>query len=343
MLQTTAQGQRKRYLLRIIFWLLAILLGTIQAWANRFSLSSEDLISYLDIADAYLAGEWHLAINGNWSPLYSWLLGLTIYVFNPSPYWELPVVKLTNFLIYLFALISFEFFLGELLLDYKKRFLGAHNKYFSIPEWTLEVLGYSLFLWSALNLTGVYCDTPDMCTAALVYLASGIVLRVHTRSASWFNFIMLGVVLGFGYLSKAAMFPLAFFFLLVGTLSVGNIQQALTRLLVALLTFTLISAPFIVALSTTKGRLTYSDTGKLSYVWYVNPSSRVIPNNHWQGGPPGFGQPKHPTRKILNNPPVFEFITPIGGTYPPWTDPSYWYEGLTIRFSLNKQIQRISA
>lgn len=257
MLQTTAQGQRKRYLLRIIFWLLAILLGTIQAWANRFSLSSEDLISYLDIADAYLAGEWHLAINGNWSPLYSWLLGLTIYVFNPSPYWELPVVKLTNFLIYLFALISFEFFLGELLLDYKKRFLGAHNKYFSIPEWTLEVLGYSLFLWSALNLTGVYCDTPDMCTAALVYLASGIVLRVHTRSASWFNFIMLGVVLGFGYLSKAAMFPLAFFFLLVGTLSVGNIQQALTRLLVALLTFTLISAPFIVALSTTKGRLTY--------------------------------------------------------------------------------------
>lgn len=86
------------------------------AWTNRYRLASDDAIAYLDIGDAYLRGEWKEAINGYWSPLYSWLLGLTRSVLNPSPSWEFFVVKIVNFLIYLFALVGFEFFLSELLL-----------------------------------------------------------------------------------------------------------------------------------------------------------------------------------------------------------------------------------
>ena len=102
MLNSTAPS-KKKYPLRAIFWLLAILLGALQAWVNRYKPSTDDLIAYLDIGDAYLRGEWQGAINGYSSPLYSWILALTLSVLKPSAYWEFSAVKLVNFLIYLLA------------------------------------------------------------------------------------------------------------------------------------------------------------------------------------------------------------------------------------------------
>ena len=337
----TALKQRNKYSLKAIFWLVAILLGALQAGANRYNISSDDGISYLDIGDAYFRGEWNTAINAQWSPIYSWLLGSALYVFKPSPYWEFSVVKLVNFLIYLFAIVCFEFFLSELRLYYLQSFQDSPNKSFKIPEWAWVVLGYTLFIWSSLEWLSLYSDTPDICTAALVYLASGIILRVQTRP-SWFNFIILGVILGFAYLSKTVMFPLAFVFLAVAMFSVGKLQRALPRAFVALLAFTIITSPFIVAISTKKGYLTYGDTGKLNYAFLINPGFPVLDDHHWQGEPSASGTPKHPTRMIFENPAVFEFATPIGGTYPPWYDPTYWYEGLTLKFDLVNQVKAVA-
>jgi len=80
------------------------------------------------------------------------------------------------------------------------------------------------------------------------------------------------------------------------------------------------------------------------YVIYLGFSEGegVIPDRHWQGGPPSSGTPKHPTRQIFDNPLVFEFATPIGGTYAPWYDPTYWYEGLKVKFDLFKQLKAIA-
>ena len=87
----TALKPENKYSLKIIFWVVAILLGALQAGANRYNISSDDGISYLDIGDAYFRGEWNTAINAQWSPIYSWLLGLALYVFKPSPY--MPMTK----------------------------------------------------------------------------------------------------------------------------------------------------------------------------------------------------------------------------------------------------------
>ena len=341
MLQVTTLGQRKIYLLKIIFWLIAVLLGSLQIWVHRYSLSADDAIAYLDIGDAYLRGEWNVAINGYWSPLYSWLLGLTLAVLKPSAYWEFFVVKLVNFLIYIFALICFEFFLRELIFYYNTKIgEGSTKSSFRISEWSWVVLGYILFLWSALKWTTLYSDTPDMCTAALLYLTSAIVLHIHTQAASWFIFIMLGATLGFAYLSKAAMFPISLAFLAVSAFSVGKFRHALPRVLVALLVFTIVTAPFMTALSTTKGRLTFGDTGKLNYAWLV--TRGVQGWRYWQGEETGWGTPKHPPRKIFDNPKILEFATPVGGTYPLWHDASYWYEGLKLKFNLIRQIEVIA-
>lgn len=53
-----------KYSLSAILWLLAILLGVFQGWVNRYNLSTDDAISYLDIGDAYLRGEWNSIFSG---------------------------------------------------------------------------------------------------------------------------------------------------------------------------------------------------------------------------------------------------------------------------------------
>ena len=69
-------------------WIAVVLiLGFIQVWVNRFYMAF-DGVSYLDMANAYLRGDWHTAINGYWNPLYSWLLGIGFLVLRPSAYWD---------------------------------------------------------------------------------------------------------------------------------------------------------------------------------------------------------------------------------------------------------------
>ena len=97
-----------------------------------------------------------------------------------------------------------------------------------------------------------------------------------------------------------------------------------------------VAGPLIFLLSRQKGRLTFSDTGRLNYAWYVSP--RTFWRN-WQGDEAGSGVPIHPTRRLMKHPPLFEFDGPIDGTYPPWTDPSYWNEGVQWRFKVKPQLE----
>lgn len=318
---------------------IAIALGAFQAWDTRHSMNS-DGISYLDMGDAFFRGDWDMAVNSYWSPFYAWLLGLAMFIIDPSPYWEFSVVHLVNFFIYLFALLCFHYFLMQLINYHKHRLAGfSENKYVNFPEWTVIALGYALFIWTSLGLITVSIVTPDMCVAAFVFLASGILLRIRTGSVSWLTFAALGTVLGFSYLAKAIMFPLSFIFLLVCFFLVGDFRKAVPCTLIALMGFLLAAGPFIAALSNSKGRLTYGDSGRLNYAWYVNSVTQWV---HWQGEPPGSGIPEHPTRKIFDKPAIYEFGTPRGGTYPPWYDPSYWNEGIKTHFDLTGQLSVIT-
>jgi len=325
----------KRSRLKIGFRLLAVTIGILQHWVNRHAMNP-DGVSYLDVADAYLRGDWKMAVNAMWSPLYSWFLAVALALFKPSPYWEFPVVQLVNFIIYLCALICFEFFLREVLRFRRAQTAeGAGNGWATFPEWALIALGYVLFIWSSvylmkMNLGRVH---PDTCVAAVVYLASGISLRIRRGATDWPTFIALGIVLGIGYLAKAPMFPLAFIFLAVSLFLVGNLRRAAPRASIAFALFLSLSVPFIVALSTAKGRLTFSDSGRVNYVWKVNEMGV-----YWQGEPPGSGAPAHPVRKLFDAPAIYEYGTPISSTYPLHYDPSYWMEGASPHFELKPQI-----
>jgi len=134
------------------------------------------------------------------------------------------------------------------------------------------------------------------------------------------------------------MFPLAFVFLICGFLAVSSDRRAWTRATLAVLVF-------------------FYDCGALSRffvqgkrkndVWRQRQDQlrRVCERRseyvHWEGQPPGTGIPAHPQRKLADEPTVYEFAAPIGGSYPLWYDPSYWYEGIKPHFSLKGQLMAL--
>ncbi len=176
--------------------------------------------------------------------------------------------------------------------------------------------------------------TPDMLVMGIVFVIVGLLLKIRMGSTRSSTFVILGVVLGCAYLIKAPMFPLAFVFLGIAFLLVGDFKKALPRVLLAFGIFAIVAAPLVYELSKLAGGLTFGKSGAWNYARTVNGIGVAY---HWHGQPPGTGIPLHPTRIIFQNPTVYEFGSPVRGTFPPWRDPYYWFAGITPHFDLRGQ------
>ena len=294
-------------------------LALIECWVCRFSMNP-DGISYMDVGDQYWKGNWHAALNSYWSPLYCWLIGLLFRVTKPTMRWEFPEVHLLNFAIFMAALFCFEFFWRELLASRNdETWAGCSGPY----AW---VLGYVAFLGVHFGVDSLELVTPDLLVAALVCMASGMMLRFAGGRISTASAGLFGILLGVGYLAKAAMLPFAAF-VMTTMLAVVWKKSGKKRIIgAALLGFLTVSMPFIAALSWNQHRFTFGDSGSVNQGWLVNSVQPI--QRHWQGSEPGHRDALHPTRMIFNWPAAYGFATPIAGTYPVWYDPSYWYAGL---------------
>ncbi len=203
-----------------------------------------------------------------------------------------------------------------------------------IPDWVWVVAGYTLFIWSSLKWITLSSNTPDMAGAALCYAAWGLLIRVRRRELPhrYREDVLLGLVLALAYFARTPMFVVgAFIVLWCGNLRSSSLAHLRGALATAAI-FLVLTAPYIEWISRARGHLTIGDNGWLNHAWLANPGRYVIPDTNWQGGPDQYGTPVHPTRLIWASPMAFEFAAPIGGTFPPWTDPSYWYQGLTYHF-----------
>ena len=319
----------------------SVALGVGHAWVGRYSMNP-DGVSYLDMGDALVRRDWASAVNAYWSPLYGWILGLVVGQIDPSPKWQFPLVHAVNFVAFLFALLAFRFFLREVLLFCHKQASRTGKGSVAreaLPEWTLLILGYAIFLWSSLELVSLYDVSPDQLVLALVCLTAGVLLRLR-RNPIFRNFAILGLVLGLGYWTKAVLFPLGLAFLTLVSLWKPSSRSWRRGTALAALLFVCSSGPLVLLLSRQKGRFTFGDSGRLAYAWLVSPG--VFWRN-WQGEFAGSGTPVHSTREMLRHPPTFEFRGPVQGTYPPWADPSYWNEGLRWNFHLRSQTAALLA
>lgn len=295
-----------------------------------------DGVSYLEIAKFYASGDFISAINAYWSPLYSWILALFLAIFRPLPSQEYFLVEIANLFIFCFTFFCFRFFLINI-----KKFRQFHGiclgKTGNYNKNILDILGICLFAWMVIEWIPVFYVTPDLCVAAFVFLAAGQLLKIVINQTGKIKGpFLFGMILAGGYLAKAAMFPLSFIFFIVSLFIGGNRRQIFRRSFLTLAGFCLLALPWILILSFTKGRITYSDAGTLNYAWYVIGG----PNRNWQGEGDA-GSPIHATRMLNERPPVFEFASPVPGTYPTWFDPSYWNEGMEVKFDFRSQLQQL--
>ena len=323
---------------RIAAWSCLTLAGLIDTIAGRYAMNP-DGVSYLDMGDALVRGDWKMAVNGHWSPLYPWLQGLALRLFKPSSYLQFTVVHFVNFLIYLFALACFDFLLRAAVAN-RSGLNESSTGTIRLPRWTVFAIGYAIFFWASLSLTMMARVSPDQLMAGFLYLAVGLLLHIWARPQSFSRYILLGAVLGFGYLAKAPFFPLAFLFLTIAWILASGWRRAAPRVFAGAIVFLAISGPWIAALSHAKGRFMFGDSGRLNQVLWVDGAS---PSYYFLNLGIAGGHYTHPVRQIFDSPPIYEFATPIKGTLPVWYDPSYWSDGAVPRVSLKRQLSVLLA
>jgi 4-amino-4-deoxy-L-arabinose transferase-like glycosyltransferase len=304
-------------------------LGLLRAWASRQAMDP-DGIAYLDMADSYLRRDWYTALNGLWSPFYSWLLGAAILIFRPSPAFEFPMVHAVNAVIFSIMLMSFDRLLVS-WLKFHEPIPAEPTTNARFPQWAFLVLAYTLVAFTSLDWMSMQDVGPDYLVAASAFTATALALKLCSTGKTLRTAAAFGLVLGLGYLAKAPMFPIAilFFILLFVYLPAPARKGQLTM---AILCFFAVAAPLMITLSISKGRPTFSDSGSLNYAWHVNRKPLV----HWRGDTDMVAV--HPTRQIHDNPDAFEFNGPLPTTYPAFYDPSYWEEGISPRFVLWQQL-----
>ncbi|MGC2639247.1 MAG: hypothetical protein WA294_18830 [Acidobacteriaceae bacterium] len=319
---------------------LCVVLALAETWSQRHFLN-EDGVSYLDMSDWLLRHNWHLLVNPIWSPLYPMLIGIATWLTRPSAAWEIPLVHGVNFLIFLAALASFEFMLRSavrVLGNIDERKASGRDTQGSL--WLWQFVGYGLFAWSTFGMIwGPKMVTPDLLVAAFVYLDCGLVLRLRTASPRLQTAILLGMTLGFGYLAKAILFPMAFVFVVLALAAIGSWRRALLPLTATMVLFAAIAAPMVAAMSLRVGKLSYSEVGNLNYAWHVNDvtagKAAGGPFFPAESGPPSYF--KHPLILLNRHPEIYEFREPRVLTYPPRSDMQYWGAGTPVVFNLHNQ------
>jgi len=319
--------------IRFCAMMLLSIAGAIEAIFNRNTMNP-DGICYLDMGDAMWRGDWHMAINGYWSPLYPWIEGLALKLFHPTAYSQYSVVHFVNFLIYLFALYCFDLFLRSLVTN-RDRSANSKPNTDWLPNWAVFLVGYAVFFWASLSETRMETVSPDLLMAGFLYLGVSVLLKIWAQPQNSSLYVLLGATLGLGYLAKAPFFPLAFVFFALALILTRNLRKCIPRVAAAFLVFLVVAGPWIVGLSRAKNRITFGDSGKVNYVMWVNGAS---PAYYFVTLGTAAGRYSHSLRQISSTPVIYEFASPVQGTLPIWYDASYWADGAVPRVLFRRQL-----
>jgi hypothetical protein len=203
-----------------------------------------DGVSYISIAQKYVAGDFRDAVNGYWSPLYSWLL-MPFLAAGMEP---LLCARVLDWILGLGAFGALALLAKDFALSKRAR-IGA----------ALSAIPIVLFI----ALSDI---TPDLlfATLLLIYLYAVSRLGLYGRAYG----LVVGMIGALAYLAKAYALPffLAHVFLLgvwqffvAGDIAVKRRVRA--NLLLALFAFTALSGTWISVLSAKYGKLTWATAG----------------------------------------------------------------------------------
>jgi hypothetical protein len=254
-------------------------------------IGNPDQMAYISIAKKYLAGNFKDAVNGYWSPLYSWLMT--------------PLLALRVDAVLVSQIVSV---LSGLFLS-----LGAYAltlRFRLAPAIRLAVF---LALMPSLLIEYVLARavSPDALVAALLILYLYVVFDPDYAGKKYAVYFC-ALIGALAYLAKAYafFFFLAHFLLISGwkwlQLTRGSERKRLFfRTAGALLLFLTLCAPWGIALSLKFGKPTLGTSGILN-LYVLGPKSQGQPH-----GSAGFLPPPNPTA-------VFNWEDPSWNPYIPW-------------------------
>ncbi|CAN5369235.1 hypothetical protein BH10CYA1_BH10CYA1_19880 [soil metagenome] len=311
-----------------IFSLVAISIGLFQAYQWRFNPFTEDIISYLDSGNYFLQGNFAQAVSSYWSPLYGCILA-TVLLFQPhGSSLEIPIIKAVNCLIFSADTAVFVYFLGVLQRHFQQQKLDKNDSFEGLSSTFFLVVMYCTYIYSFLFLGGTYIDTPDLLVSGFVMAAVALLVEIKLGKDSWFDYVLFGIVLALGYLAKAVFFTIAL--LLVALASVYVKHKSPKKLLVSVAVSIALCAPYVASISLKHHHFTMSEVLRYGHSWSIMHKYEYV-----HGRDTTF---THPTRIIFKNPTVYEFASPVGGTFPPWYDPTYWFDGVQLSFEPSMEL-----
>jgi hypothetical protein len=286
-----------------------------KAWCERIGWDS---VSYLELGDVILRGDWHQALNSYWSPLYGVLLSLLLKVCG-SVVKEIYIFTIAGILIFILLSIVF-FFFARGLRDTTTN-INNSREHISLSPRQLMIALYASFLYCALAICGIRVKTPDLLAAVVCLLFYTIWFAFPNKQASIKRCALLGLLLGVGYLTKHVLFAwgiLVIIFTFINYKRYGSTIKHVSTMFICFLITTMVWA---VPLSINVGHPTLNDVVSIGQAWGTLTGYMGIVH----GRDENF---KHPTRQIFQNPDTYEFATPFDVSYPPWFAPAYWYEGV---------------
>jgi hypothetical protein len=242
----------------------AVLAGAVAAYVH--GLLNHDAVSYVSLAQHWLAGRPDLGVSGTWSPLFVWLLAALIGATGDVPL----ALRLAM------ALSGLAFLLACLAI------------YAAVPDERIARLAGALTAAFAALFTGTLI-TPDLLSAALFLSGFQLFLRRGLDDAR--AALAAGALFGTAFLAKSVMLPVA-----VGTLLVlssfvawrrragGTPSPRAARLpraaALALLSAAMVAAPWVAALSAKYGQFTWTRANVPQWVFIGPPgTARDQPTN----------------------------------------------------------------
>lgn len=284
----------KRNLSFYILISVLIIYSALIVFTQRYERLSADSTIYLDLAKKYLSGDFADAVNGYWGPMLAWL-------FIPFLYFKATPVTAINALNLIFGLLTIlGIWVLSLRFEMSEKIRGAV---------ILSLLPIMLF-FSLVELI----DFLLVCF--IVYYLGFIFNNEYHNKLS--NGVFCGIAGALAYFSKSYAFP--FFIVHFSIMNVLHFRRLSTRderrkvlrnAVAGFAVFTIISAPWISAISIKYDHLTFSNTGKGNFA------------------PIG---PDDPKTGLERGVPIFHrglFAPPNDKATSAWEDPSYIWKDVT--------------
>lgn len=304
--------------------------------------SSMDAVSYFEISDAIHHHQWSAMVNGYWTPGYAILLSAGRSITHGGADREWPVARFTNLFLLGFFVAAVLYLVKTLRAETSRsaQLTEPFDDGARLSRLGLSVAAVATIIELLCNAYDATRINPDILVGALFILVVAFLNKLQTRPRFW-HYFALGLLCGIGYLAKTIFFPLTFVVIAAICFIGPKRGKAIAGALVAALVFSALAGPFVAALSRSKGHFSYGDSGHLNYIWLVNgfPRPPLLSITDGKVDTVQLGL-KHPVTVLQTDPFIASFAGQIDGTYPLWTDASYWLDGVKVPFSLKAAIAR---